>query len=381
VIAEPFKGNHKPKDHLELIEIIDQSKDRVDPICEYYKTCGGCAIQHLKEEKYKEWKLSSLTRSLQHRGFNPEKLNIHNLIIIPPHTRRRVSLSYENFKGNVKLGFFQKLSKRIVDVNHCPLLNEKLNEILPPLKKLLIKITKPRDHGHILLTDTTNGIDMYFAPHKKMNWQSMTAEFANFAKENNVIKITRAGKEIIYLEKEPIVNFEGIDLEFPSGGFLQPSLEGENALRKIMEEEIKSKGYQNFADLFCGMGTFSFTLAKYGETKAFELDKPSIDKLNRKVNVRVTGEARNLFTKPLKPNELAYYDCIVLDPPRAGAKEQTEELAKSNVEKIIYISCDPGTFTRDAKILSDGGYKIKSITPIDQFIYTPHIETVGVFEK
>ena len=375
--------NKKKKDHLELLEVVEASEDRIEAFCKYFTSCGGCSVQHLKKEKYISWKESLLKNALSHNGFND--VNIKDLAIVEKGHRRRISISYENFKDNIKLGFYQKSSNRIVDIDICPLLNKELNNILAPLKELLKEITTPRDSGHFVVTSTDSGLDISFCPRKKIPLDPPLLEkFSIFAAKHNIAQITRAGKELILLNRHPEVKFLDSFVEFPSNAFLQPSKKGE----QLMLEEvnrivagIESKKELEIGDLCCGLGTFSIPLTIYGKVTAFDVYGPSIKSLKKLEYKNLSVEERDLYRSPLQKEELERFDVVIMDPPRSGAESQSIEIANSSLKNLIYISCHTGTFARDAKILREGGFSLEEVLPIDQFPASSHLEVIGVFRK
>jgi 23S rRNA (uracil1939-C5)-methyltransferase len=374
--------NKKKPNHYEIIEIKEKSKDRVEAFCQYFGECGGCSVQHLKIEKYKEWKTDILKTALEQNHLNSFELK--PIEIVEYGMRRRVSISYENYKGHIELGFCKKSSRRIVEIDNCPLLNNKLNEILPALRILLEKVTTPRDGGHLMITDSATGLDISFCPKRKPDLHPEILEiFAQFAHDNNIAQITRAGKENIITIIDPEIKFADSYVKFPSNAFLQPSQKGEEIMLNIAFKAIEEADFKSpkILDLCCGLGTFSLPLTKYGKVTAADVFGPSIRNLKELNHKNLEVVEKDLFRDPYLSGELNSFNIIVIDPPRCGAIEQIEEIAKSNSKLVIYISCHPGSFARDAKILVDSGYKLKEVTPVDQFFATSHLEVAAIFTK
>ncbi len=367
-----------------LKNIINKSPKRAEPICPFYTKCGGCCAQHLSTDYYDEYKNQVLNNSLKHK--NIESKTIIPLKKVGQNSRRRVSLSYKNFGDNFVLGFKEAATHYTINIPHCPLLTDALNNIIKPTYNLLKSITKKGETGFVNITEVENGLDFTWSPHRVPTIDlDLTEKFSEFGKANNVIQITRAGKEIIYTSKTPVVKFEDAIIPFPPSAFLQPSLQGENLLKKIVLEYIKNNKASNVrlvvADLFCGLGTFTIPLSKLGEVTGYDIFSPSVEKLKEYGKGKIKAIEQNLFDDPVKQKDLEKFDIVILDPPRAGALSQVEELSKTKVPLIIYISCDPSTFARDAKILCDSGYILEKITPVDQFPYTNHLEVISLFAK
>jgi 23S rRNA (uracil1939-C5)-methyltransferase len=381
IIVKPSENKRKPN-HYDIVEIKEKSESRIDAFCKYFGECGGCNTQHIERKEYTEWKVNILRVALKQNHLKDYKLK--PMEIVEPGTRRRISISYENYKGHVELGFNMKSSRMIVEIDSCPLLNDGLNKILPELKTLLEKVTTPRDGGHLMVTYCDTGLDISFCPKRKPKFSPETLEiFAEFAHANNISQITRAGKETIITRQDPEIKFGDSYVKFPSNAFLQPSKKGEeimmNIVRKVIESvEIKKP---KTLDLCCGLGTFSLPLTQYGKVTAADVFGPSIRNLKELNNVNLEVIEKDLFRDPYLEKELNEFDLIVINPPRCGAVEQIEQIAKSKASKIVYISCHPGSFARDARILVDAGFTLKEVTPVDQFFATSHLEVAAVLTR
>lgn len=304
--------------------------------CPFFGVCGGCiydfTVPDYREKKIQELKNLPLT---------------DKPIWISPGTRRRADFA---FTDDV-FGFFQHKSKKIVPITNCPLLLPEINKILPKLAKLPWKAS-----GACLVTLCDNGIDI-----------SITSAVPYFPKEfksavdkiENVIKVTWNNQTVIQKEI-PTITFDKKTISFPAGAFLQPTITSEKLLRDLVINAATKS--QHIADLFCGLGTFTFSLNAEG------------------FDINGIGKKRDLFKNPLTNKNLEKYDCVIMDPPRAGALEQCKELAKSTVSRIIYISCNPLTWQRDAKVLEKANYKLINLTPIDQFVGSIHWELFSIFD-
>lgn len=268
---------------------------------------------------------------------------------IEPGQRRRADFSFLNGR----FGFFAPRAKDIVPVGHCPALTAPLNEILPLVAKM-----PWTGSGGVLITECENGIAVDVGSITSY----FSAEFKKAADISPIIRITWNNK-IVRQSAEPRVKFGDIAVDYPPNAFLQPGKTGENALRALVAKSARDAN--KAADLFCGLGNFTFALGA-AHVDGFDI---------------AGGIRRDLFKKPLTARELRKYDCVVMDPPRAGAMAQSKELAKSDVRRVVYVSCSPETFMRDSGILTRGGYELSALTPVDQFVGSMHWELVGVFDK
>lgn len=304
--------------------------------CPFFNKCGGCKYDFAAAD-YRESKLGAL----------PKLPATTDAVWIDGGTRRRAEFC---FAGST-FGFYASGSKDIIPVDNCPNLLPQINDVLPQIAAL-----PWAGSGACLITACDNGIDVcvtsdvpYFTP-----------EFKAAVEKLPVLRVTWNNRTVMQ-RAVPVVSFDGHQTEYPSGAFLQPSCPGADTLRKMVTDS--ASGAVRVADLFCGLGNFTFALNADG------------------FDIVGTGVKRDLFKNPLTPGMLKQYDCVVMDPPRAGAMRQCEILAKSDVKRIIYVSCNPNTWHRDAQILARGGYKIKTLTPVDQFAGSTHWEIFSVFEK
>lgn len=324
-------------------------------ICPFCKQCGGCLYQHLPFEEYIKNKQNFVKTAFLNQSIDCE---IEPIISIPFGTRRRATFAFQ--KG--KIGFNGLKSHQIVSLNACSALVKPLSDFLPKLHELIKQL---KGNGEIAVLNTPFGIDMHIkrsgVGDLTLNQREILAEFAT---NNNVARL-------LY-NKEPII--QQIQLPFPPDAFLQPSAEGEETLVHLMLSHLNKA--QKVCDLFCGSGTFTKPIAKQGlSVKGYDIAGDSLKALGN------IGFERDLFRNPLLANELNMFDTVVIDPPRAGAKEQCRQLAQSQIQRILMISCNPNTASRDIKELIKGGYKLEKVIPVDQFVYTNHIEVFCVLTK
>lgn len=306
--------------------------------CPFVGICGGCQLD-FSDEKYREKKLKTL----------PDLNFSHDAIWGDFGTRRRADFA---FTDNL-FGFFKKQSKDIVDIDSCPNLVHEINDTLKDVAHL-----PWRGAGSVLITKCENGIDVsvnsdvpYFNADFRSAVEKLPAQIIRFTWNDSVVR----------KYKEPEIKFNDKIVAYPSNAFLQPTIETEQILRDLVVKYVN--GATRVADLFCGLGNFTFA------TNATGFD------------IVGNGIKRDLFKKPLLVANLNQYEVVIMDPPRAGAEKQSKELSKSNVKRIIYVSCNPTTFVRDKKILEKGGYKMTVVIPVDQFVGSSHWEIFSVLEK
>jgi 23S rRNA (uracil1939-C5)-methyltransferase len=365
------------------VEILEPAPDRIASACRHFGTCGGCALQHWAEPAYRTWKIELVRQALGHRGLAlPAKLDS---VFVPHATRRRAEFAAANQDGNIRLGFHAAGSSAIVDQQECPILVPALGELVAPLRAILSTVLRENERADVLATETLTGIDLLIPADNSPN-TARRAALARFAAENNIARIgwqaKRGTPEPIVLLRPPQVRFGEVLVDLPMPSFLQPSAEGEAALKAAVLAMIGKP--KRIAELYAGAGSFTFDLAKIGKVHAVEGSKPALAALEQaakraQLGHRITTEARDLERAPLSFQELKNYDAVVFDPPRAGAKAQSEMLAKARVKRIVGVSCNPATFARDARMLVDGGYQFTAITIVDQFIWSPHVELVAEF--
>lgn len=362
-----------------LLRVLTPAPERVTPSCPYFSKCGGCKFQHIAYDSYLAWKQKILKETLAQRGFSDVKIN--PIVKIPERTRRRVTFNSVASGASHWFGFNGEKSKNVVSLKSCLLLTPELEAFILPLKKLCGRIT-----GDVAVTQADNGFDVLITADKYPDFAFLEI-LGEFSQENKVLRWAYRNREIspaeIILQNDvPRVGFSGVSLPIPVGAFLQPSREGEAALTSIALDGLS--GYNKILDLFCGVGSFTIPLARANEksrVSGYDVFAPAISALRNSGLANLGAETRDLFQTPLSVTELNSFDAVLLDPPRAGAMAQVEQLAAARLEKIVYISCNPATFARDAKILTAGGYSLQSLTPVDQFIYSPHLELAAEFVR
>lgn len=362
-----------------LRAVIAPSAERIAPICPHFGVCGGCALQHWQEAGYRAWKRELVVAALKQAGVTAE---VGALIDAHGEGRRRAVLHARRGGGTgLTVGFAGRRSHAIVPIERCPVLAKPLArvfEIGRRVAEILAPKEKPLD---LHFTATEGGLDLDVRGSGPLNTK-MIAALARIAAEEKLARLTRHGEVVAQLA-EPVLRIGTARVLLPAGSFLQATVAGEAALAEAVQEA--ASGAKNIADLFSGVGTFALRLAGKAKVFAADGDKNAIAALLRAAKTPglkpVEAIVRDLFRRPLVDAELKKLDAVVLDPPRQGAEAQARELARSKVPLVVYVSCSPATFARDAKILCAAGYRLTRVTPVDQFRYSAHVELVGVFER
>lgn len=363
-----------------LVEVLTPSPDRIAAICPYFTHCGGCAVQTLSPSAYAEWKRGLVVDALRNAGVEAQ---VDPLARGWGEGRRRVTFHARNDqRGNPHLGFMQARSHRIVEIDACPILDPALAAALPAareLAKILAPLDKPLD---VVVTASLNGLDIDLRGCGALEFAYEQA-LIEAATRLDLARLSNHGAPLVE-RRLPDIFMGRARVTPPPGGFLQATTAGEEALAGLVLDAVGEA--KKVADLFSGAGAFALRLAEKAEVLAVENDPAALGAGLRAGRATpglraLKGEARDLFTRPLLAAELNAFQAVVFDPPRAGAERQAQELAQSAVAKVVGVSCNAQTFARDAKILIAGGYALARVTPVDQFIYSPHVELVGVFTR
>jgi 23S rRNA (uracil1939-C5)-methyltransferase len=360
-----------------LLEILEPSPDRVAPYCDYFGLCGGCVAQTLAGEAYSRWK-----RGLVETALRNAKLDIPVAPLSDAHGagRRRVTFHARFDRGAVRLGFMQARSHDLVGIDACPLLEQGLARapsVAAALARALAARGKPLD---ISITLTTGGLDVDLRGAGALE-EGETLALINLAEKLDLARLANHGR-LVALRRPPAVAVGEILVTPPPGAFLQATATGEEEIAARVEAAVA--GAARIADLFCGVGAFALRLAARAQVTAIDLDAPAVEALDRAARAAmrsVEALTRDLFRRPLTSEELARFEAIIFDPPRAGAPAQAREIARSAVRRVVAVSCDAQSFARDAAILQEGGYRARAVTPIDQFRHSPHVEIVASFER
>ncbi len=362
-----------------IVEMLTSSPDRVAPVCRHFGHCGGCALQMLSLEGTRKLKRDFVIAALAQQGLIPE---VAKTIGVSPASRRRAVLTALRVGQRLVLGYHERLSHQLVDIEECPVLAPAIFGRLAALRDLLFSLLPQRKPVRLTALATSGGLDVSLDGTAASD-PSFSVRLAEAAKAAGVARLSIGGEPILTLA-EPALEISGVKLVPPPGAFVQASAEAEAAMAGLVVEHLR--GAKRVADLFAGIGTFTLALARHAAVQAVENNAAALDALSlavrRAANLKpVTTERRDLDAHPSSPQELEKYDGIVFDPPRNGAKAQANALAASKVPLVAAVSCNPATFARDARILTDGGYKIERIVPVDQFVYSAETEVVGLFRS
>lgn len=370
---------HGTGERARLEKILLESADRIPPVCQHFTVCGGCAVQHMSSEFYGAWKRDSVLAAFKSRAIDAEVAHL----FVPQDLRRRAVLTALRNDAVVELGFHQSQSHDLVDLIECPVLHPRIVAALPGLRTLLKPLLAKRSEARVTVTMTEAGLDIAIGKLEKPLTLPLRSELAKHAADLKIARVS-VDDDPVYTAISPFLRFGTIDVHVPPGAFIQAVAAAETEMARLVVDGIgKSK---KVADLFAGVGAFSFPVAARAKVLAVDSDRAAIAALADGVRMGsgikpVTTVVRDLFREPLSALELNEHDAVVFDPPRAGAEAQSKMIAKSKVKTVVAISCNPATLARDARILIDGGYAMGRVMPIDQFHYTPHIECVTVFKR
>lgn len=369
--------------HLE--ELLEPSPDRTAPPCPYAETCGGCSLQHLADAPYAAWKDSLLDRALATRGLTPES---RLPLLRVGEGRRRLRMAAVGRSAGVALGFNGKSSRMIVDIDHCLAAVPGLAEAPGLIRPLADAILAAGETADFDVRWAKAGLDLLIVRERSFDLDERR-KLAEFAEANGFARISwtpddSEPPEIVAERAAPVFNFGRLGATPPPGAFLQPTAEGEAQMAAFVAERLA--GAKRIADLYAGWGAFALRLADPAHVQAFEGNAAMVQSLNRAraasgLGGFVDGHVRDLARQPLLAPDLKSFDALVLDPPRSGAEIQTAQLAKAGPARIVYLSCNPASFARDAAALVAGGYRFLEVMPIDQFRWTPHLEVASYFER
>jgi 23S rRNA (uracil1939-C5)-methyltransferase len=349
-------------------------------LCRHFGICGGCSLQDMPPDAYRRHKQALVEKALARAGLN--QVRVGEPIVSPGKSRRRAVFKFGKEKGQVVVGFHAARSHTIVDMQECLVLTKALRDFTTMLRLGLAPILAEGEKAEIHVSETDTGLDLAFRWSRKLR-PSLTAEIAKAFAGADIARIIFNGETLLERTK-PEIAFDGIAVTPTPHAFVQATREGEMALQARVAGLTKNA--KTIVDLFAGIGTFSLPLARHAKVHAVEQDSDALaalaDAARKAKGLKpVTVEKRDLFKIPLTVLELNRFDAAVLDPPRAGAEAQVKLLAASKIPRIAYVSCDASSFARDAAILAKAGFNMGEVTPVDQFLYSDHIELVAGFSR
>ena len=371
-------------DRARLVEVLKASPDRIEPFCPHYGICGGCAVQALAPAAYADWK-----RGLVVEGLHHARLDVPVAPLVDAHGegRRRATFHARveqepSGRKRLDIGFMQARAHRIVPLEICPILSPGMADALPAARAAataLMPLDKPLD---VVVTATLEGLDIDMRGAGPLPFAYRQA-LITVADRHDLARISNHGETIIE-RRQPLLRMGASTVAPPAGGFLQATAMGEEVLAGLVCEA--TRGASRVADLFAGVGTFALRLAATAGVHAVESEKAATQAMARAAGATqglraLTVETRDLYRRPLAGGELSGFDAVVFDPPRAGAEAQARTLAEAGPPLVVGVSCNVQSFARDARILVDGGYALETVTPVDQFRHSAHVELVGVFRR
>jgi len=360
----------------QLLDVTHSASERIEPICQHFGACGGCALQHLDWKHYLDWKRARIVEAMRLAGVDADAL-VEPVRAFGPHSRRRATFAACKTGKTLQFGFRRALSHDIIDFAECPILLPDFEAALPNFRELLSQLL-PQGEARVMVTACDNGFDVGIDAKSRGEFR-LRQKLGDAAAASSVIRITVGGDPLLSLAT-PQVTLAGVKVDLPAGAFLQASQEAEAAMADLaLSMTGKAK---RVADLFCGLGAFSFALAKRANVTAIDNDGALMNAFSHAARRAqglkpINGQTRDLMRDPLSPLELNRFDAVLFDPPRAGALAQANALAGSRVPKVIAVSCHPESFARDTRRLLEGGYSLKRVIPIDQFVYSAHTELVA----
>ncbi len=367
----------------DLIEIVKPSPDRVEPKCRHYTECGGCNMQHLAGPTYLAWKTSLIEDALVKQ--NIIDAPVLPIVAVEPGSRRRAAFSFKAAKDGVHIGFHGKKSSQIITPTQCPVLDPVLEKHLTSKQgfaALARQVVRAKKEERLTATLGINGVSIDMSGREPGKNRNQIEDFWNAT--SPFWKVMLNDELVSHEAGDDLVKSGEFSLVTLPGAFLQAVVSAEAAL--VEHSTSFLKGSKKCADLFSGVGTFTFPLARFASVTAVEANQQALNAMKQTASKTQKIKAieairRDLFKHPFSAMELRKFDAVLFDPPRAGARAQCEQIAKSTVRKVAAVSCNPISFARDARTLIDGGFKLTSVLPVDQFLWSNHVELSAHFER
>jgi 23S rRNA (uracil1939-C5)-methyltransferase len=387
VAGKIFVPGGAPGDEILLdaqgnIASIIPGPNRAVPPCAHFGDCGGCTLQHVALPAYTQWLGNRILMALAQHDVIP--LNVEPAHVSPPLARRRVAMKALRVEQGVILGFNRKAAHVLVDIGTCCVADPQINQLLAPLRAMLLRLLKPKQPASLHITVSDTGLDVLIGDYSLSGLPDRQVLIA-FALEQNLARLavrTPVGIDVIVEQRAPLLHFDDVPVALPLESFTQATPQAEAAMiAAVLQSVGKAK---HVADLFCGIGTFTLPLARKAQVYGVEAAQAPLLALAaaaKQAKRKITTAHRDLFRRPLSALELAPYQAVVFDPPRAGAEAQVRQLARSKVPVVVTVSCNPNTFARDAALLCAGGYQLERLWPIGQFLWSTHVELVAQFTR
>ena len=359
--------------------IATPSPERIAAPCPHYRTCGGCSLQHASDAFVETWKTDVVRSALDRQGIDA---TIRGIVTSPPRSRRRATLHGRRLRKGVLVGFNSRASDTITAVPQCHLVRPAILAAIPSFEALISLGASRKAEIDLAVLETEAGLDVSVSEARPLDREGLVAA-VQIAEAGDLARLSWNG-DLVAERRVPVIRFGRASVAPPPGAFLQATAAGEAALVSAVRDAVG--GASRIVDLFAGCGTFSLPLAENAGIHAVEGGAAMLAALDRGWRQtpdlkRVTMEARDLFRRPLLPDEVSRFDAAVIDPPRAGAEAQTHELAASTVSRVAAVSCNPVTFARDARLLLEGGFRLDWVQVVDQFRWSPHVELAACFSR
>jgi 23S rRNA (uracil1939-C5)-methyltransferase len=374
------------RDHARALPVERRAgPPRASPPCPHFGHCGGCTLQHLPAATYHAFKLARIERALQRARLTPDRMG--PLQQSPLGSRRRLRLAATRSRSGFVLGFRAGRSRAVAPIGTCPIARPELVALFQPLRTLLPRLTCLPARGELMLTATPAGVDLLLEVADAPGLEDLE-HLAGLAQQQDLARVVARSQGVlipIAARRQPQVRVGPFAVPLPPGAFLQATEEGERALQGCVAEWLADA--TRIADLYAGLGTLSLPLVpRTGSVTLVERDGSALaaaaEARPRTRAGTVTLQQRDLDRQPLLASELQRYDAVILDPPRAGALAQIQELARApDLARIAYVSCHPGSFARDAAALSRAGWRLQEVRPVDQFLFSAEIELAALFGR
>lgn len=370
-----------PGDMVDASGHVTPGPHHVAPACRHFGTCGGCQLQHTDDAALADFVKDRVVNAAKGQGLEPEELlPVH---LSPPHSRRRAGLHALRTAKGAALGYREGGSHRIVDLAECPVLHPALAALIAPLRAF-VAAHGPKCMVGIDLTLADQGVEASLV-HFPLDGLGPTEAALDFARDQGLARLSfdqGYGAETIWEPDPATVTLAGVAVPLPPGTFLQATADAE--ARMVADAAEWLSGARIVADLFAGLGTFAFGLREGRKVLAVEAERAAhlaCKAGGAQAEGRVLALHRDLFRSPLQPEELNRFDAVLLDPPRAGARAQVVEIARSTVGRVVYVSCNPSSWARDAATLAEAGFRLVKLRPVGQFRWSSHVELASYFER